>query len=245
MRCAAGSWTVLLLVVGGCAARPARVSSASAFIPPPTPSTVWAAPFDALRAEQWREVELRGHTAYRIVELEGARCLEAHSLHAASILLSPVQFNPQTYPWLSWRWRVDRLVQGEALQRKGGSDAAARVYVYFEHGRLPWEKRNLDYIWSASQPVGTIMKSAFSSESRIIVAEQGPAALGRWRVVERNLDEDYRRAFGEAPPDVRAIGVMSDTDNTQSEALAYFDDLRVSRAPGTASRPSAEPSSQP
>ncbi|MDP3703841.1 MAG: DUF3047 domain-containing protein, partial [Candidatus Omnitrophota bacterium] len=126
--------------------------------------------------------------------------------------------------------RVDQLPTGEALERKDGSDAAARVYVYFETTGLPWQKRNIDYVWSATLPVGTILDSAFSSASKIIVVESGTGSVGQWRRVQRNLRADYARCFGEDPPDVVAIGVMTDADNTRGEALAYYDDLRISKS---------------
>ena len=145
------------------------------------------------------------------------------------MLLHPLHFDPETYRWLSWHWRVERPVTGEALERKEGSDAAARVYVYFETAGLPWQKRNIDYVWSASLPVGTILSSAFSTASKIIVVEGGSDSLGQWRMIERNLAEDYTRCFGDNPPDVVAIGVMTDTDNTAGEAMAYYDDLQISK----------------
>ena len=122
----------------------------------------------------------------------------------------------------------------QCAEREDGSDAAARVYVYFETKGLPWQKRSLDYVWSASLPVGTILSSAYSSKSKIIVVESGPAHLGEWQGVERNLEDDYARCFGTQDlPDVIAIGLMSDTDNTGGSALAYFDELQVSREPIT------------
>ena len=181
-------------------------------------------------AERWHAVGVKGRTTYDVTELDGRRCLRASSRAGASILLTELHADPQTYPWLSWDWRVDRLVEGEALARKDGSDAAARLYVYFESSSLPWQKRNLDYVWSASLPVGTVMDSAYSRNSKIVVVESGAASLGRWRTVARNLKDDYERCFKEPLPAVIAVGVMSDTDNTGSEALAYFDELRLSRA---------------
>jgi len=191
---------------------------------------LWTEPFDALQSQQWREVEVRGRTSYEAVVLDGRPCLKAHSRSAASVLLHSVRFNPKTYPRLSWSWRVERLVAGEALERKEGSDAAARVYVYFDTKGLPWQQRSIDYVWSASLPSGTLLSSAFSSISKIIVVESGAASVGRWRMVERNLEEDYRRCFEGDPADVVAIGIMTDTDNTAEEAIAYYDDLHISTA---------------
>ena len=200
-------------------------------LPIPKPSVLWVEPFETLNPERWREVEVHGRTQYQATRLEGRPCLEAMSRGGASILLSAVRFDPDFYEWLSWDWRVNQLVEGEALERKSASDASARVYVYFESRGLPWQKRNLDYVWSASLPVGTILTSAYSSLSKIIVVESGTASLGQWRHVARNLKADYQRCFGKHPSKVIAIGLMNDTDNTRSQALAYFDELRVSRLP--------------
>ena len=198
---------------------------------PQSPSIFWAEPFQSIDPERWREVEVKRHTRYEEVVLDGRSCLRATSQNSASVLLTPVRFNPETYKWFSWEWRVDQLVAKEALDRKSGSDAAARVYVYFQSPGLPWQKRSLDYVWSASLPVGAILNSAFSPTSKMIVVESGTASLGQWRKVERNLEDDYERCFDQHLPDVIAIGIMTDTDNTGGKALAYFDELRVSHEP--------------
>ncbi len=205
----------------------------SPLLPTVKPPTLFAEPFDGLEPARWKEVEVKGRTAYTIEELDGSRVLKAHSQAGASILLSPFRFTPRDYPWLSWRWRVDRLIEGEALERKEGSDAAARIYVYFDTPGLPWQKRNIDYVWSAVLPAETIVSSAFSSSSKILVVESGPKDVGQWRSVSRNIPEDYRRCFGKDAPDVVAIGIMTDTDSTQSEATAFFDDLMITRQPPT------------
>jgi hypothetical protein len=193
----------------------------------------WTEPFNGVDPERWKDVEVESrHSVYEPVLLDDRPCLRARSQGGASILLAEVRFDPEKYEWFSWDWRVDQLVAGEALERKDGSDAAARVYVYFDTGKLPWQKRNLDYVWSATLPAGTVLNSAFSPASKIIIVESGTGALGQWRHVERNLEEDYELAFGkQSLPDVVAIGVMSDSDNTGGESLAYFDDLRVSARP--------------
>ena len=215
-----------------------RVTAPSAPLLSGQPSVFWSESFDEVNPEHWREVEVRRHTHYEAVDLDGRRCLRVESRNEASILLRPMRFDAQTYPWLSWDWRVDHHVEREALSDKSGSDAAVRVYVYFDSQGLPWQKRSLDYVWSASLPVGTVMHSAFSSDSKIIVVDSG--SPGQWRHVERNLQEDFERSFGKPMPPVIAIGVMGDSDNTEGESLAYLDELRLSRkprSPASSSRP--------
>ncbi len=193
-----------------------------------TSSVGWTEHFEQLDRQRWREVVFTGHTQYEAVTLDGRRCLKASSHHSASLLVSRARFNPHREPWLSWDWRVDHFVEREALARKEGSDAAARVYVYFNTWGLPWQKHSLAYVWSSTLPVGTIVTSPFASTTKMLVVEQGPQALGQWRRERRNLVDDYMRAFHTSPPAVLAIGLMSDSDNTHSESLAYFDELRVS-----------------
>ncbi len=98
----------------------------------------------------------------------------------------------------------------------GDSAGRPRRDVYFETKGLPWQQGGIDYVWSNTLAVGTI-------------TERGAASLGQWRMAKRNLEEDYERCFGDDPLDVIAIGVMTDTDNTAGEAVAYYDDLQVSR----------------
>ena len=231
-RALAGWVGSLGMLLGGCASRQLIVPLIPPLISSPKASILWTEPFDRLDPWRWREIEVSGRrTEYQVLQHEQRSALQARSAAGASILLSAVRFDPDTYEWISWDWRVDQPVTGEDLTRKEGSDAAARVYVYFKTRGLPWQKRNIDYVWSSELPVGTILTSAHASTSKIIVAESGSEHLGQWRHVERNVEEDYRACFHKNPPQVIAIGLMSDTDSTGGEALAYFDELQVSRRP--------------
>jgi hypothetical protein len=46
-------------------------------------------------------------------------------------------------------------------------------------------------------------------------------------VEKRNVLEDYRRVFGLDPPKAGAIAIMTDTDNTGEEAVAYYGPIRI------------------
>jgi hypothetical protein len=57
---------------------------------------------------------------------------------------------------------------------------------------------------------------------RKIVLDAGPGAARRWREHRRNLAEDYRQAFGEAPGRLLSVAVLTDADNTRQTALAWY-----------------------
>jgi hypothetical protein len=87
------------------------------------------------------------------------------------------------------------------------------------------------YIWANDLPRETLLRNAHTGRVRMIVVGSGTQRLGEWVTVRRNLLEDYRRAFGEEPWDVVAIGVMTDSDNTRSRARAYYGDIVLHAAP--------------
>ena len=85
----------------------------------------------------------------------------------------------------------------------------------------------LMYIWEPGRQEGEIITHYNTSRVKMIVAANGGRDLSRWQVERVNLLEDYRRAFGEDPPRVRSVGIMSDSDNTNSVIEAWFGDIRV------------------
>lgn len=245
----AAGW-LLVLLAAGCSARsiPVITPLVKPLVSPMSSSrtTLLHEPFNAIDPQRWHEIEVNGRSEFSIVDLDGQRVLKAHSQANASILICQVEFDPGDYPWINWRWRVDRPVEGEDLSTRPGSDAPARVYVYFDTRGLPWQKRSLDYVWSSNTPVGTIMPSAYSKTSLLVILESGESHMGTWQSVSRNMKDDYRAAFrtqGEVP-DVLAIGLLSDADSTLTVSSAYYDDIMVTREPAFP-RPAADGATAP
>ena len=64
----------------------------------------------------------------------------------------------------------------------------------------------------------------------MIVVESGRVLINQWVNEERNVYEDYRKAFGEEPPMVSGVAIMTDTDNTGESAIAYYGDIVFKKA---------------
>ena len=58
--------------------------------------------------------------------------------------------------------------------------------------------------------------------------------VGHWQTLKRNLLQDFERAFGEPPGALVSIGVMTDSDNTESETEAHYGDLSLLSVRGLA-----------
>jgi hypothetical protein len=172
----------------------------------------------------WQEKTFAGRTEYRVVRGEDGHCLQATSAGAASGLIFEKEYRLQDFPLLTWRWKVGNILPLGDATRKAGDDYAARVYVIFPHW-IPLKTRSINYIWANRLPQGRHVPNPFSANAVMVAVESGPEKVGRWVAERRNVLADYREIFGEEPPAVGAIALMTDTDNTGGKASACYDDL--------------------
>jgi hypothetical protein len=184
-------------------------------------------------------------TEYSLVEDGRRTVLRARADASTAGLIRKLRVDPARYPVLAWRWKVTNLLAKSDLATKEGDDYPARLYVTFDVApatlpagerfqlglaRLLWGEElplaALCYVWDARAPAGTVAPNAYTDRVRMVVAESGPAKLGRWVEYRRDVAEDYRRAFGpgEAPM-VNAVIVSTDTDNTGERAEAFYGDV--------------------
>lgn len=125
--------------------------------------------------------------------------------------------------YLRWRWRVHTLPEGAKESDKKKADSGAGVYVVFND---PFKLNSiLKYVWSTTLPRGTVTRSPYSSRTRIIVLESGNDSLGTWVTEKVNVYDDFKKVFSAPAPEIAAIGIMSDADNTRSYAEADYDDF--------------------
>ena len=192
------------------------------------PGTIQIGSFAESGLAGWSGKSFKGETEYRIVEDAGQKVLQAISQGTASGLVFETEYDPKEYPVLSWRWKVaNTLVKGDS-RTKAGDDYAARVYVVFPHWFFP-KTKTLNYIWANRLSKESVQANAYLSNAVMIAVESGVENVGEWVSVRRNIVEDYRRAFGEDPPKIGAIAIMTDTDNTGESAVAWYSDIVASQ----------------
>lgn len=181
----------------------------------------------------WQVKVFNGQTRYTTVTEPSGEVLQAESYSAASALIYEKPYSLNDYPFLTWRWKVSDVIAKGDASHKDGDDYAARLYVVFPHWFFPMT-RSINYIWANKLPLGTHIPSSYTSRSMMLAVESGRENIGSWQVERRNVLEDYRRIFGEEPPMVGAIAIMTDTDNTKGSALSWYDDIRIESAPESA-----------
>ncbi len=175
---------------------------------------------------RWEEKVFKGQTHYAVVSDGAGKVLRAESHAGASGLVFRKTYELNDYPWLSWRWKVSNVLTKGDAKTKAGDDYAARVYVIFPHW-FPFKTRSINYIWANRLPVGNFLPNQYYGNAIMLAVESGPERVGEWVTERRDVLADYRIIFGEDPPTVGAIAIMTDTDNTGESVVAYYDDIRL------------------
>lgn len=191
--------------------------------------------------------KLKRDTVYSVVQ-EGDRSavLRATADRSASLFVARLKPALRTPMTLSWDWKTDALIAGADNREKDREDAPLRVLVAFDGdvATLPDVERKrfsraknlagrdvpyavLMYIWTDMVPVGTVIRSAHTSQVKMLAVASGPGDLGRWQSVQRNVADDYKKAYGTEPGPVLAVAVMTDTDNTGTKAVGSYASIRI------------------
>lgn len=168
---------------------------------------------------------------YRVLEEEGNSFLRYEGTRAKHINLPLVNhedmINIHETPVLSWRARAHQLPEGANEDDNDRNDAVMSVYVVFDFGRVLFRKvpKSIRYSWSTTRPEGAEYSKLFGNQ-KIMIVESGIQRVGEWVTFERNIVEDYRRMFGDMPPETPvAILILSDGDSTGSFVKADYDDF--------------------
>jgi len=208
-----------------------------------------AAPGAALPAG-WRPLTLPriAPPEMALVEDAGTTVLRSRAQAAGGTVAHALDVMPSVRPVLAWRWKVDRVVARANLAEKGGDDFAARVYVFYD---VPVEALSLGarvkailaravwgeslptaaicYVWDNRHAPETSAWNPYTDRVRTVVLRSGSA--GAWREEARDLEADFRAAFGSQwtgpVPRVTGIAIGNDSDQTGETVTAWFGDLRL------------------
>jgi Protein of unknown function (DUF3047) len=193
----------------------------------------------------WTMSRLRNLSQYQLVEDGGATVLKGRAQDSASGLRHDLDLDLRDRPILSWRWKVTDL----APSAESPDDSPVRVLVNFagDLSKLPFSDRvfydqfrfftgqqlpyaGVMYVWGSKTPKGGEVHNKYTTRIKIIAVESGKAKLGQWLSESRNVEEDYRRLFGEAPGKVVSVGIMTEADMGDRSLEAYYGDIAF-RAP--------------
>jgi len=224
----------LLAGLGACAYVP-RDSVA----PVSTGATAWTPE----QIARWQAMPLPGKqlTHYSLGQQAGRTAVRAQAESSVSMLRQPLRVEPHQLGHLEFSWHVPALIDGADVGQRQTDDAPARLMLAFEGDRSTFSAKNamlselahaisgeplpyatLVYVWCNTRPVGTVVLNHRTDRIRKLVVASGPQQLNQWLHFRRDVRADFELAFGEAPGALLTIGLMTDSDNTRSSALAWY-----------------------
>lgn len=175
----------------------------------------------------WETKSFNGLTSYELMPENGNVVVKAISKDAASGLVKKISFDPRKYRYLRWSWKINHTILNGDEKTKAGDDYAARLYVVFA-GNYFWQTEAINFIWANNLKTGDSIPNAYTSSAIMVAVESGNTRSGEWHVEERDILADYQNLFGSDPGEVRAIAIMTDTDDTGGEATAWYGDITLS-----------------
>ncbi len=191
----------------------------------------------------WKHFAFPGKAAteFSYTRQDGRDAMKAVAQSSASMLRRKVTVAAEDLNSVRFSWKVPKLIEGADLAVPDTADSPVRIVLAFDGDRAKFSGKNamlselsqlltgepmpyamLMYVWSNTRAPGTVIASPRTDRIRKIVVESGRKNLNRWLDYKRNIRADFEQAFGEAPGALLAIGIMTDTDNTQTSALAWY-----------------------
>lgn len=179
--------------------------------------------------------------------------MSVKSSAAASMLRKVVSIEPAQLDAVRFSWKVPALITDADMALPGKDDSPVRLVLAFDGDRSKLSQGDrmlselarvltgedmpyatLMYVWCNQREAGSVVMSPRTDRIRKLVLESGTKRLNRWLDYERDIRADYRKAFGEEPGRLIAVGIMTDTDNTKSTTQAWYGPVVL--GPASASR---------
>ena len=161
------------------------------------------------------------------VQIElGKRFIHADSKGTKDQIGLEARWPLREFPLLQWQWRAVQFPAGSNEREKSRNDSVLGIYIIF--GTFPFIK-TIKYIWSDTLPVGSSFPSPYSSSTRIVVVRSGRAQQGTWVTERRDVLADYFQIYGEGEknPVASGIGLLTDSDDTNSHAIGDYADFKT------------------
>jgi Protein of unknown function (DUF3047) len=191
----------------------------------------------------WQPWALPGkrQTQFKRGKQGGRDAIHATAASSASLMRKKIRIEAADLGSLKFSWQTPMLIEAADMAERDSEDSVVRVILSFEGDRNRFSNKNrmlsdlsqaltgeempyatLMYVWSNKHPTNDVIINPRTDRIRKIVVESGSSNLGKWLDYERDIRADFIKAFGEEPGALTGIALMTDTDNTQSKATAWY-----------------------
>ncbi len=198
----------------------------------------------------WQHQHFPGKQAseYQSVRHEGRAAVLARAESAASMLRQTLTVPSAELRQIQFSWQVPGLINNADMALRHADDSPVRLVMVFDGDRNKFSMKNamlselaqtmtgepmpyatLMYVWCNTRAPGTVIINPRTDRIRKLVVESGTGGLNQWRDYQRDIEVDFEQAFGEPPGALLGVGIMTDTDNTRSNAHAWYGPVTLTK----------------
>ena len=167
-------------------------------------------------------------TKYTLGNNDNGKYIKAEANNSASGLGKELKINLKKTPFLNITWKVEKDLTGIVENSKKGHDYAARVFVVKKTGATPLSNRAMNYVFSSNNDINTYNPSPFTKKSIDYVLSTTKEDLNEWVTVKVNVRDHFKKFHDLDLDDINGIAIMSDTDNSKLNAIAYYQNIYFS-----------------
>ena len=168
------------------------------------------------------------NTVYTVGSNENGNFLKAVADNAASGLGKEVKIDLNKTPFINITWKIEKDLSGIKENTKKGHDFAARVFAVKKTGATPLSNRAINYVFSSNNEIGFNSPSPYTKKSIDNVLSTTIDNLNEWVTVKANVKEDFKKFHDLQVNELDGLAIMSDTDNSEMKAIAYFQNIYFS-----------------
>jgi len=168
------------------------------------------------------------NTVYTVGSNENGNFLKAVADNAASGLGKEVKIDLNKTPFINITWKIEKDLSGIKENTKKGHDFAARVFAVKKTGATPLSNRAINYVFSSNNEIGFNSPSPYTKKSIDNVLSTTMDNLNEWVTVKANVKEDFKKFHDLEVNELDGLAIMSDTDNSEMKAIAYFQNIYFS-----------------
>jgi hypothetical protein len=167
-------------------------------------------------------------TIYTVGSNENGNFLKAVADNAASGLGKEVKIDLNKTPFINITWKIEKDLSGIKENTKKGHDFAARVFAVKKTGATPLSNRAINYVFSSNNEIGFNSPSPYTKKSIDNVLASTKKNLNEWITVKTNVKEDFKKFHNLDVNELDGLAIMSDTDNSKMESIAYYQNIYFS-----------------
>jgi len=175
---------------------------------------------DWMRRNDWEEQ--KGSAAPFFIEGGVLYMRSASSSTTIGSKLSP-EVEPVEFPEIEFCIRVDEVPPGADVTNRNLDDAAFRLFLLFDKGGFLslTPPHTIGYVWDTTLKTGETGRAATFGQVRYVAIGSGGEGTGEWKVIRRNVGEDYKLLFGKKKvPRIKAVGLKCDSNHTRTRSAS-------------------------